>query len=405
MGLLFKDDLHDHFGTWPLAYSRYGGGELGELQAIARAVGDGDDSAFLVAWCTAADNLEHAAEAALAKGHVGEAHELLLRASCFHSISYRLLFGTPIDPRIVRAQHRQVAAFDRAMSLADPPAARFEIPFEGTAMPAYFIPATGRSGEVRPLLILTNGYDATITDMYLASATAASRRGYHCLLFDGPGQGSMLIDKGVTLRPDWETVIKAVVDAALRLPQVDPARIALSGWSLGGYLAPRAASGERRLAACIADPGQLSIAEGFRKYAIAFGATPDAARTLGELDQGTIDKMAAAIAANRRLHWSIVQRGFWVNGVDSLRDYLRSVERFTIADRVERITCPTLITRAENDPIADTAESLFEKLKCPKKLIRFTAADGAGGHCEMGNRSLLNRRVLDWLDDVLDKAS
>jgi len=32
-------------------------------------------------------------------------------------------------------------------------------------------------------------------------------------------------------------------------------------------------------------------------------------------------------------------------------------------------------------------------------LMHFTAAEGADGHCEMGNRSLLNRRVLDWLDE------
>jgi hypothetical protein len=31
--------------------------------------------------------------------------------------------------------------------------------------------------------------------------------------------------------------------------------------------------------------------------------------------------------------------------------------------------------------------------------VRFTTAEGAGGHCEMGNRSLLNARVLDWLDE------
>ena len=63
--------------------------------------------------------------------------------------------------------------------------------------------------------------------------------------------------------------------------------------------------------------------------------------------------------------------------------------------------CPTLITRAENDLIAETAEALFDKLTCRKTLIRFTAADGAEAHCEMGNRSLLSRRALDWLDDVL----
>jgi hypothetical protein len=25
MGLIFQDDFHDEFGTWPLAYVRYGG--------------------------------------------------------------------------------------------------------------------------------------------------------------------------------------------------------------------------------------------------------------------------------------------------------------------------------------------------------------------------------------------
>jgi hypothetical protein len=29
-------------------------------------------------------------------------------------------------------------------------------------------------------------------------------------------------------------------------------------------------------------------------------------------------------------------------------------------------------------------------------------AEGAGEHCEMNSRSLVNRRVLDWLDETLD---
>ena len=61
------------------------------------------------------------------------------------------------------------------------------------------------------------------------------------------------------IRPDWESVIGPVVDFALTLPGVDTDRIALSGWSLGGYLALRGASGEPRLAACIADPGLRAV--------------------------------------------------------------------------------------------------------------------------------------------------
>ena len=237
--------------------------------------------------------------------------------------------------------------------------------------------------------------------MYFASAVAASRRGYHCLLFDGPGQGAMLYEHGVRLRPDWETVVKAVVDLAVTLPVVDAARIALSGWSLGGYLAPRAASGEHRLAACIADPGQWGLAEAFRGFMIKLGVPPEAVTDLGAIEQEILDQIWQAVLADRKLRWAIVQRGFWVHGVDSLRDYLRSVEHFTMAGRTELIRCPTLMTLAEADPLAAGTQAFFDALRCPKELIHFRAADGAGDHCEMQNRSRLNRSVLDWLDGVL----
>jgi hypothetical protein len=34
-------------------------------------------------------------------------------------------------------------------------------------------------------------------------------------------------------------------------------------------------------------------------------------------------------------------------------------------------------------------------------LLRFTAAEGAGGHCEAFARSLYHQRVYDWLDETL----
>ncbi|CAH2602776.1 protein of unknown function [Rhodovastum atsumiense] len=59
------------------------------------------------------------------------------------------------------------------------------------------------------------------------------------------------------------------------------------------------------------------------------------------------------------------------------------------------------MTLAEDDPLAAGTQAFFDALRCPKALVRFTAAEGTGGHCEMMNRSLLNDRVLDWLDEVL----
>jgi dienelactone hydrolase len=401
MGLIFKEDFHDEFGTWPLAYIPYGGADFGEVVAVAQAVGDGDDSAFYDAWTGAGDRLAAEADAALAKGLRISARDLLLRASCAYAAAYHPIYGEPVDPRLLAAFRKQIDAFGKALALSDPPVEPRRIPFEATTLPAWLIPAMGQANAVRPLLILTNGYDATVTDMYFASAVAASRRGYHCLLFDGPGQGEMLYEHAVRLRPDWETVVQAVVDFALTLPTVDPARIALSGWSLGGYLAPRAASGERRLAACIADPGQPGLAEPLRGFATKLGAPPETVADLGNIDQQVLEQMEQVIMADRGLRWRIVQRGFWVHGVDNLRDYFRSAEQFTMSGRTELIRCPTLVTLAEADPLTGGTQAFFEALRCPKDLIRFTAADGAGDHCEIFNRSRLNRSVLDWLDGVL----
>lgn len=398
---LFKDQLHDEFGTWPLAYIRYGGPDFGEIAAVAESVGNGDDSAFHAAWVATGDRLAAEARDVLVQGHRISARELFLQASVAYAASYHPLFGAPADPRLVAAFRKQIDVFDRGLALAEPAVLPLRIPFEGRSLPAYFIPAAGQADAVRPLVIQVNGYDATVTDLYFASAAAASQRGYHCLIFDGPGQGEMLYEHGLPLRPDWETVVREVVDFAVSLPTVDAARIALSGASLGGYLALRAATGEPRLVACIADPGLWSVAGAARVFASRLGADLAPGASLSTLDQGVLDRMSGIIQADRGLRWKIVQRGFWANGAADLRDYLRLIEGFTLEGRIEQIKCPVLLTYAENDGLASETQTVFDALRCPKKIIRFTAAEGAGNHCEMGNRSLLNRRVFDWLDTVL----
>ncbi|MET0916898.1 MAG: alpha/beta fold hydrolase [Burkholderiales bacterium] len=401
---LFANHLHDEYGSWPLGYIPYGGADYGEVAAVARAVGDGDDVAFHAAWTAAAEHLAVQADEALANGHESSARALMLRASCFHAASYHPLYGEPVDPRLLGSFRRQSQLFDRALALGPSPALPLRIPFEGATLPGYLLPAEGKAHERRPLLILTNGYDGTLTDMYFASAVAATRRGYHCVVFDGPGQGGALYEQGLRLRPDWETVVRAVVDHALGFDIVDPKRIALSGWSLGGYLSARAASGEPRLAACICDPGLWSVAAGFRKAAVQMGVPRELALRLGELPAQWLDRVEQTIMAEPKLRWSVIQRNYWVHGVTNLGDYLRAVEHYTLDGRVDSIRCPVLVTVSEGDSLAHTATAFYEALSGPKRLLKFTAAEGAGGHCEMQNRSLVNQRVLDWLDEQLARG-
>ncbi len=396
MGRFFKNDLHDEFGSWLFCYTATGGPDLGVLAAVGAAVGDGDDAAFNAAWMATGDRFAAEADSLLAAGSPDEARRLLLWAAACYATSYHPLYGAPVDPRLLASFRKQIATFDRALALLPHPVKPLRIPYEGTTLPAYLLPATGHETEVRPLVILTNGYDATVTEMYFAEAAAIAARGYHCLFFDGPGQGELLIEQGVPIRPDWEAVIRPVVDFALTLPHIDPARIALWGWSLGGYLALRGASGEPRLAACIADPGLRAVMT--PQMLSRFGVKVAGAAKPGTMIEAALEQ---AVKASPRMHWSLMQRGLWVHGAASLGAYAEAALAMTLEGRVDMIRCPTLLTTAENDPLSHGAEALLSELACPATLLRFTAAEGAGDHCEMANRSLAMLRMLDWLDATL----
>jgi alpha-beta hydrolase superfamily lysophospholipase len=108
-------------------------------------------------------------------------------------------YGAPPAPEVLHGFARESSTFRAFARRAGPPLEPVEIPYEGTTLPGYFCRATGASGR-SPTLIATNGYDSTVHEMYFAFAVAANRRGYHCLLFDGPGQGRALIRQGLLMR-------------------------------------------------------------------------------------------------------------------------------------------------------------------------------------------------------------
>jgi alpha-beta hydrolase superfamily lysophospholipase len=88
------------------------------------------------------------------------------------------------------------------------------------------------------VILHIGGYDGTAEELY-ASAGPALERGYAFAAVDGPGQGSVLYDQRVPMRPDWEHVLPRMVDTLITWPEVDAAKIVLVGRSFGGSLAPR----------------------------------------------------------------------------------------------------------------------------------------------------------------------
>jgi hypothetical protein len=46
-----------------------------------------------------------------------------------------------------------------------------------------------------------------------------------------------------------------------------------------------------------------------------------------------------------------------------------------------------------------SGEPLFDHLTCPKTMLKFTDAGGAGAHCESGASRLAQGRTYDWLNE------
>ena len=101
------------------------------------------------------------------------------------------------------------------------------------------------------------------------------------------------------------------------------------------------------------------------------------------------------------LRWSLIQRGLWVNGVDSIYDYVVDMFRYELSSVAKNISCPTFLSQAMDDPVADYAPDLYAAITAPKVLVQFTMAEGAGMHTEALARTLYAQRMFDWLDDTL----
>jgi alpha-beta hydrolase superfamily lysophospholipase len=394
--------MWEEFGTRLLFHSVYGGADFGEVATTIERIGDGDGDVWHREWTATAERLADAAATSAERGHEVSAREAYLRAANYFRTSYQPLYGEPLDPRLQQGFQRESEALGGAIERYAHPVERVEIPFESGSLPGIFVRPDGADAP-SPTLIHTNGYDSDLTEMFVAHVPAALARGYAVLLFDGPGQGRNLVRDGLRMRPDWESVVAPVVDWAIERPEIDRDRIALVGWSFGGFLAPRAAAFEPRLAALVADPGQWDQREGVLAR-LPLSDEQKAAFPDG-VDRSAFDSMEEYLRgpdADPMLRWRLIQRGLWVHGVDTLFDYFAEMVRYELSPVASEIACPTLLTQAEGDPLAAGAQRLFEALTVERKaLVRFTAAEGAGGHCEGAARRLYHQRTFDWLDETL----
>ena len=101
--------------------------------------------------------------------------------------------------------------------------------------PGYLFTPAG--GGPFPTILHIGGYDSTAEELY-ASVYPALDRGWAFVALDGPGQGSVLYERRIPQRPDWEHVVPGMFDLVAALPEVDASRIVLVGRSFGGAARP-----------------------------------------------------------------------------------------------------------------------------------------------------------------------
>lgn len=319
------------------------------------------------------------------------------RAAAYYRAADFYLHGNPSDPRIKSTWVEATEHFDKAIAELDPPGERITIAADGFEVPAVVYRAA-RGNTPRPTVLMFNGFDGSQEEMLHICGFAALERDFNVITFEGPGQPTVLREQGLGFRHDWEAVVSPVVDFAETAPGIDAGRLALLGLSFGGYLAPRAAAFEPRIAAVVAIDG---LFDGFESVTNLL--TPQLRSLLDRDDtEGFNTAVRLAMNDNTGFRW-YVEQGLWAFRVDTPYELFNQARRYTLDNVVERIRCPVLVCQATADHFnPGQAERLAAALGDLATLRPFTSDESAADHAHPGASVLMNGVVFDWLRETFD---
>ncbi len=365
-----------------LSTAPYGGAEVSEVMRTGAKLRDkvGDDEAWFDEWVAAADLRMSTAQAAEASGHKLTAASNYLRACFYYQIGDHS--RQPKDAIAMAAYKKSLECFRKFAALTDRPKIEIvELPSKAGSFPAYFIHAENTNGATgcTPCVVRFGGFDTQKEIQYLRGVPDLVRRGFSCLLVDGPGQGEAIRFRGMHMRYDFDVAGSAALDYLETRADVDMKRVAILSMSLGGYYAPRCAAMDARFSACI-----------------AWGPIWDYHATWVKRLQ-KIKEAALPVPAEHLL---------WACGVETYDEALKKLEGFKSGDVAHKVTVPFLLMHGAEDAQVSTAdaEKLFNAIASKDKTMRvFTVAEGGAQHCQRDYLTLACDTVADWLEDRFKK--
>lgn len=381
-----------------IGYSVAGASDPGEILAATAGIGTGDHQGWFDAWFELAERTAASAEAAATAGHRVSASGAYLRASAYYAIAVNALSSLADSDRLQPTFAKQQASWLGFTEHTAVDVGAVEIPLDDDTMPGWFFRPSG-DADGAPTIVAVNGSDGSLAGLWASIVAPALERGYQVLVFDGPGQQSQLFERGIPFRPDWEHVLTPVFDFTAGLPGVDAARIAVYGISQGSYWVARTLAFEHRFVAAITDPGVVDVSTSWTAH------LPKTLVTL--LDEGKIEKFDKDMALGMRFSpetgrtWRFRARPY---GTTGFGETMEAVREYTVVDIAAQITTPLLILSPEHEQFwPGQADQLAALTPSVSTVIRFTAAEGADGHCQPLARGLTAQRMLDWLDEQLGR--
>ena len=269
------------------------------------------------------------------------------------------------------------------------PSAHSRIPFETGWLPAYRLTPIKPKGT----LVVFGGFDSYIEE-WLPAALVFREAGYDTILFEGPGQGAALELAHLTMSPEWEKPVKAVLDF-FGLDEVT-----LMGFSLGGGLVIRAAAFERRVRAVIA----YDICTNGLECALRPLPPPVQRELLEWLDagnEGAVDKFFAdAMAKSLLLDW-MMKLGMHNTVTRTTYAMLKHYQKYETASISSLLTQDVLLMAGTEDhyvPVHQLPDQIATLTHVRSLTARlFTRAEQAQNHVQVGNMGLAFRVMIDWM--------
>jgi hypothetical protein len=390
----FRDSSLDFQTRTVLGLAVRGASEVGEVLATVARIGGEDDWAR--EWSTTARRVQAEAEQAREAKHLVSASSGFLRAASYWACAVEGLSTAEDNDDLLATFRAHRNCWDAVIDCSDGAFVRVPVPYETTSLPGYLLrPDT--SGQARPTLIVTNGSDGAISSLWTSAAAGALARGWNAFLYDGPGQQSMLFERQIYFRPDWESVLTPVVEALISRPDVDAQRLTGYGISQAGYWLPRALAYEHRLIAAVIDPGVVDVSTSWMEH-----ITKRMRAMLEKGNRASFNRdmqMATHMPGLRR---TLTFRGRPYQHEDWY-DLYQAVRQYRIdSDTAALITTPILITEPADEQFwPEQSRQLADLVPGKGHLIAFTAEEGANYHCQPLGRLLTEERMFNWLEDFV----